>query len=117
MFILLDNPAIILSETYLPRKKSDSASVNIKFFLSGVSQFDSYNLTWYFKGTELDSGLHSSLNLIFITSSNSIILQPSVGFGKQNDGVYTGVLTTPAGTSNASFILDVQCEYFVFYDR
>ena len=117
MFILLDNPAIILSETYLPRKESDSASVNIKFFLSGVSKFNFSTFTWYFEDNELDNDLQSFLKLIFIISSNSIILKPSVGFGKQNDGVYTGVLTTPAGTSNASFILDVQCEYFVFYDR
>ena len=113
----LDNPAIILSETYFPRKESDSASVNIKFFLSGVSQFDSYSLTWYFEGNELDSDLQSSLELLLIPASNLIILQTSGGFGKQNDGVYTGVLTTPAGTSNASFNLDVQCEYFVFSDR
>ena len=113
----LDNPAIILSETYLPRKQSDSTSVDIKFFLSGVSQFDSYSLTWYFEGNELDSDLQSSLELLLIPTSNLIILQTSEGFGKQNDGVYTGVLTTPAGTSNASFILDVQCEYFMFYDR
>ena len=113
MFILLDNPAIILSETYLPRKESDSASVNIKFFLSGVSQFDSYSLTWYFEGNELDSDLQTSLKLNFFVSSPSIILGSTEGFGKQNDGVYTGVLTTPAGTGNASFILDVQCEYFV----
>ena len=113
----LDNPAIILSETYFPRKESDSNSVNIKFFLSGVSKFDSYNLTWYFEGNELDSDLQSSLKLLLIPTSNLIILQTTEGYGKQNDGVYTGVLTTPAGTSNASFILDVQCEYFVFYDR
>ena len=113
----LDNPAIILSETYLPRKQSDSTSVDIKFFLSGVSKFDSYSLTWYFEGNELDSDLQSSLELLLIPTSNLIILQTSEGFGKQNDGVYTGVLTTPAGTSNASFILDVQCEYFMFYDR
>ena len=109
----LDNPAMILSETYFPRKESDSASVRINFFLSGVSQFDSYTLTWYFEGNELDSDLQSSLKLNLVISSAIIILQSSEGFGKQNDGVYTGVLTTPAGTSNASFILDVQCEYFV----
>ena len=113
----LDNPAIILSETYFPRKESDSNSVNIKFFLSGVSKFDSYNLTWYFEGNELDSDLQSSLKLILGIPSTTVILQTTEGYGKQNDGVYTGVLTTPAGTSNASFILDVQCEYFVFYDR
>ena len=113
----LDNPAIILSETYFPRKESDSNSVNIKFFLSGVSKFDSYNLTWYFEGNELDSDLQSSLKLNLFIFSTTVILQTTEGYGKQNDGVYTGVLTTPAGTSNASFILDVQCEYFVFYDR
>ena len=112
----LDNPAIILSETYLPRKESGSESVYIKFFLSGVPKSDSYTLTWYFEGIKLDSDLQSSLKLILSISSTTIILQSSKGFGKQNDGVYTGVLTTPAGTSNASFILDVQCEYFMFYD-
>ena len=118
----LDNPAIILSETYFPRKESGSESVYIKFFLSGVPKSflsgvpksNSYTLTWYFEGIELDSDLQSSLKLILLISSTSIILQSSEGFRKQNDGVYTGVLTTPAGTSNASFILDVQCEYFVF---
>ena len=113
----LDNPAIILSETYFPRKESDSDSVVIKLFLSGVPKFDSYTLTWYFEGNELDSDLRSSLKLILFISSTTVILQTTEGFGKQNDGVYTGVLTTPAGTSNVSFILDVQCEYFMFYDR
>ena len=112
-FFLLDNPAILLSETYISREESDSGTVSIKFFLSGVSKFDSYTLTWYFEGNELDSDLETSLKINFFVSSPSIILQSSKGFGKQNDGVYTGVLTTPAGTGNASFILDVQCEYFV----
>ena len=110
----LDNPAIILGETYFPRKESGSESVSITFFLSGVPKSDSYTLTLYFEGIELDNDLQSSLKLILIISSTSIILQSLEGFRKQNDGVYTGVLTTPAGTSNANFILDVQCEYFVF---
>ena len=81
---------------------SESLTVGFKAFGDPVPVITSLTHTWYFQaGNEVNSGLS-------ITQIGSQFIFFSVqGFVVAYSGEYTITIQTTAGTSNASFVLDV----------